>query len=103
MPILSVPSRGFRAAVLGAALLLPGVAAAAQAGSTVEERRPNVVPPLSQFGTWGSGKGQFAGPRGAAISATNRLYIADTGNHRIQAFLSDGTPVVSWGRRGSGP
>src|SRR5262245_12417006 len=102
MPILMTACRGVRAAVLGATLLLPGIAAA-QAGSTAEEKRPNVVPPLSQFGSWGSAKGQFASPRAAAVSATNRIYIADTGNHRIQVFLSDGTSVACWGKRGSGP
>jgi len=97
--------RTFRwAAVWATALILPMQAAGSpQAGLTEEEKRPNLVPPLRQFGSWGSGKGQFAAPRAVAVSASNRIFVADSGNHRVQVFLSDGTLVGGWGRRGGGP
>lgn len=41
---------------------------------------------LSQFGTAGSGDGQFRGPRFLATDARGDLYVADTSNNRIQKF-----------------
>ena len=38
------------------------------------------------FGKDGSGNGEFARPLGIDISADGKVFIADTGNHRIQAF-----------------
>ncbi len=38
------------------------------------------------FGSEGSGKGQFQIPLGIDISDEGEVFIADTGNHRIQAF-----------------
>jgi len=39
-----------------------------------------------QFGTEGSGQGQFIHPLGIDISEDGRVFIADSGNHRIQVF-----------------
>jgi DNA-binding beta-propeller fold protein YncE len=56
-----------------------------------------------QFGTQGTGNGQFApGASGIAVDPEGRIYVADTGNHRIQKFASDGTFVASVGAFGSG-
>jgi tripartite motif-containing protein 71 len=41
---------------------------------------------IAAFGTAGSGNGQFSSPRGLAVNATGTLYIADTGNNRIQEW-----------------
>lgn len=38
----------------------------------------------------GAAPGQFAAPRGVAYDRTGSLYVADTGNDRIQAFSSSG-------------
>ncbi len=38
------------------------------------------------FGEQGSGKGQFRYPLGIDISEDGKVFIADTGNHRIQMF-----------------
>ena len=40
----------------------------------------------SQFGSKGSGKGQFIHPLGIDISEDGNVFIADSGNHRIQVF-----------------
>ena len=46
---------------------------------------------LGTFGSKGSGKGQFFNPWGICIGPDDRLYIADTGNNRIQVFHHDDT------------
>ena len=46
---------------------------------------------LGNFGCKGSGKGQFSYPWGICIGPDGKIYVADTGNHRIQVFHSDDT------------
>src|SRR4051812_5565081 len=41
-------------------------------------------------------------PNGPAIDHNGNVYIADTYNHRIQVFMSDGTYLRSWGSQGHG-
>ncbi len=54
------------------------------------------------FGSAGSGEGQLNDPRGIAVDAKGNIYVADTGNHRIEVFGSDGKPIHSIGSLGSG-
>lgn len=68
-----------------------------------KERGPNRVPPLSQFGRWGWEEGQFLEPRAVAVTSDDRILVADTGNHRVQVFLSDGKRIAGWGARGNKP
>lgn len=49
----------------------------------------------------GTGDGQLIGPRGAAVDSSGNLYIADTGNDRIQKFTSSGAFLAKWGTDGS--
>jgi predicted membrane-bound mannosyltransferase/DNA-binding beta-propeller fold protein YncE len=49
------------------------------------------------LGHTGSEPGQFNMPRSLAVAEDGTLYIADTGNHRIQIMSPDGTLVNSWG------
>ena len=44
-----------------------------------------------EFGTEGSGKGQFNLPVGIDVAESGRIFVADTGNHRIQVFGPDGS------------
>jgi DNA-binding beta-propeller fold protein YncE len=55
---------------------------------------------LNQWGTTGSGPGQFLNPVGIAVDRNGNVYVADTNNSRIQVFGSVPTPVrsTSWGR-----
>ena len=46
---------------------------------------------LGTFGSKGSDKGQFLNPWGICIGPYDRIYVADTINHRIQVFNSDHT------------
>ena len=41
---------------------------------------------LSQMGGPGSGVGQFDAPEGLAVDSQGRVYVADTGNNRVQQF-----------------
>ncbi len=53
---------------------------------------------VSQFGTAGSGNGQFSTLRGIALNNSGNIYAVDLSNHRIQILsdISDTTaPVIS--------
>ncbi|MDP6890754.1 MAG: NHL repeat-containing protein, partial [Phycisphaerales bacterium] len=41
-------------------------------------------------------------PRGLAIASNGRLYVADTGRHRVMFFSSDGTMLGGFGGPGDG-
>ncbi len=60
---------------------------------------------LEQWGQYGSGNGQFGGEwnfsSGIDIDSSGYIYVADTGNHRIQKFSPDGTFITKWGTQGS--
>ena len=45
---------------------------------------------------------QFFGPRGIALDNSGNIYVADSQNHRIQKFRSDGTLLMRWGSFGRG-
>jgi uncharacterized protein (TIGR03663 family) len=54
------------------------------------------------YGTTGSQPGQFIEPRGLAIAPDGSIYVADTGNHRIQHLAVDGSVINIWGSFGAG-
>jgi DNA-binding beta-propeller fold protein YncE len=84
-------------------VLLGGIPAwASQEPFTEQERDPNWVAPLVQFGSWGSAEGRLLGPRAVAVSPQDKIYVADSGNHRVRIHLSDGKQVGGWGKPGSG-
>jgi DNA-binding beta-propeller fold protein YncE len=45
---------------------------------------------LMQFGSAGSGNGQFNDPRGIAISSNGTIWVTDMGNNNVQAFNASG-------------
>ena len=51
---------------------------------------------LSEFGSVGSGPGQFDLIHGVAVDRENRIYVSDRRNHRIQIFTEDGTLLDEW-------
>ena len=53
------------------------------------------------FGKEGSGNGQFQCPHDIAIDSQGLVYVADTGNHRIQKFTPNGKFVAQFGSKGS--
>ena len=52
------------------------------------------------IGSGGSGDGQFRYPRGISIKG-DVLYVADSGNHRIQKLTSRGEFILKFGQQGS--
>jgi NHL repeat-containing protein len=68
---------------------------------------------IKKWGSNGYGKGQFAVPQGVTVDSKDNVFVADTGNQRIQVFrfghLCPSTPVVPgvcfikmWGSHGTG-
>ena len=57
---------------------------------------------LTQWGSYGTGDGQFNYPGGVATDAAGNVYVADRYNYRVQKFTSDGTYLTQWGTFGSG-
>ena len=57
--------------------------------------RASLAPPsgfefLRSFGHTGNGPGQLLHPRGISLDPSGFIYIADTGNHRVQKFDPEG-------------
>jgi DNA-binding beta-propeller fold protein YncE len=56
---------------------------------------------LTQFGSVGTGNGQFRNTGGVAVDADGNVYVVDLGGHRIQKFTTSGSFIVAWGSPGS--
>jgi DNA-binding beta-propeller fold protein YncE len=74
---------GFAALAVVLGLVVPGSAAA--------------FGPLSSFGAYGAGPGEFEPEGGIAIGASSDTYVADYGNGRVDQFAPDGSFVRSFG------
>lgn len=58
-----------------------------------------------EMGGWGgkgSAEGKLDRPMGIAIDSQGNVYVADTGNNRIQKFDPEGRVLAVWGKPGSG-
>ena len=70
----------------------------------------NMIQPMDQNGNWltawgtvGTGVGQFtAVTRGIAVDSSNRVYVADRNNNRIQRCSNTGTGCVTIGGTATG-
>lgn len=58
---------------------------------------------LGGFGRAGTAPGEFNRPEGLGIDAADRLYVADSCNHRIEIFSDAGQFRREFGTAGSGP
>ena len=57
---------------------------------------------ITQWGSTGSGLGQFNGPAGVAVDSAGNVYVADRWNSRVEKFTSNGTYITQWGSYGNG-
>ncbi len=58
---------------------------------------------INEVGIPGAEPGQLNAPRNVAVGADGRIYVADSGNHRIQVFDAQGIYLTSWGEFGAAP
>lgn len=67
------------------------------------ESQPASTGPRDMFtGGKGGNPGEFNGPIGIAVDSTGNVFIADTNNHRIQKFSSNGKYLGQFGGVGGG-
>jgi integrase len=59
--------------------------------------------PLAQWGTRGSGPGQFESASGIAVDVQGHVYVTDSRNASVQKFSAQGEPLALWGSEGSDP
>ena len=74
-------------------------------GMMVDLRHADGAPTVGfmlSIGQAGTGPGEFNRPEGMCVDAQDRIYVADSCNHRIQIFSSDGKFIRQYGRAGSG-
>jgi len=63
----------------------------------------NADPTFSaEFGKPGTSEGEFNRAEGICVDAQDRIYVADSCNHRIQIFSPDGKFLRQYGHAGSG-
>lgn len=55
----------------------------------------------SAYGTEGSGEGQVLAPSSVYVTLDGRIFVADTGNHRVQIFGPDGAFIYAFGKNGT--
>ncbi len=55
---------------------------------------------IKSWGKKGDKSGELKSPQRIAVGQDNLVYVADTGNHRIQVFDSEGSLIKGWGKKG---
>ena len=61
------------------------------------------VEAVKVWGAQGNAEGQFSNPRNVAVGPEGYLYVADSGNHRVQKFDPEGNYLLGWGGQGNAP
>src|SRR5689334_11442667 len=79
--------------------LLATILAAAMTPALAGAQLPIYV---TQWGSPGTGAGQFRAVAGVALDASSNVYVVDSNNGRIQRFTNAGAFLSQWGTPGSG-
>jgi len=58
---------------------------------------------LTEWGSYGTGDGEFRSLRGLAVDSSGNVYVVDWNNVRVQKFDSDGNYLTQWGTTGDDP
>ena len=93
--------RSMVVALLTVPLILPP-----WSGATTQEpaASPALTPVLAEFvGEVAIGRDALRAPAGVAVDAARTLYVIDAANNVVRIFAHDGTPIATWGERGTGP
>ena len=53
---------------------------------------------VTAWGSEGNGDDQFSALHAIALDSADNVYAADTGNHRVQKFESNGAFITKWGK-----
>jgi sugar lactone lactonase YvrE len=56
---------------------------------------------VATWGTRGNGTRELLFPRGLAVDRVGCVFVADTVNHRVHKFSSEGELLRTWGERGA--
>jgi YD repeat-containing protein len=56
----------------------------------------------TQFGSTGTGHGQFELPRGIAVDGHGNIWVSDQYNHRVEEFSPKGEYIAAYGSDGTG-
>jgi outer membrane protein assembly factor BamB len=56
---------------------------------------------VREWGSFGSGNGQFVNPYGIAVDADANVYVSDYGREDVQKFAPDGTWLLTFGGHGT--
>jgi DNA-binding beta-propeller fold protein YncE len=78
----------------------PGAVTEIEAAISSYEAGRRQIAALQQLGITGvagSAVGQFSFPRAVAVDDEGRIYVADSGNNRVQVFNPDGSFLRQWG------
>jgi tripartite motif-containing protein 71 len=56
------------------------------------------VPPvfITEWGTTGTGNGQFQLPVGVAVDGQGNVFVVESAGHRVQKFTRDGGFIAAW-------
>src|SRR3954452_17296238 len=81
---------------------LPLAAVVAAAALALPDTASADLSLVTQWGSGGTGNGQFQVPSGVAVDGAGNVYAADQNGNRIEKFDSQGTFLTAWGGSGNG-
>ena len=88
-----------RSVALVAVLALIAVMTGTASANSLPEDPPELV---LTWGSYGTGDGEFNITGDVGVGPNGLVYVADSGNHRIQVFDTDGNFLFKWGSYGTG-